>query len=89
MYEVELTSRARREFDKLPLSDKEHIEAVLERLSANPRQVGTRKLFGVIYRARAGDWRVIFAIIDRNHRIVVLRIARRSENTYDGVRDLF
>ncbi len=89
MYEVELTLRARREFDKLSLSDKEHIEVVLERLSANPRPSGIRKIHGNIYRSRIGDWRVIYAVFDKDNLVLVGRIVRRSEDTYDRIKDLF
>ncbi len=89
MYEVELTSRARREFDKLSLADKEHVEAALDRLSTNPRPPGMIKIYGNTYRIRIGDWRVIYAVFDKNNLVLVGRIARRSEDTYDRVKDLF
>ena len=89
MYEVEFTPRARREFEKLALTYRERLAAVIKRLEGNPRPAGVRKLTGVIYRLRAGDWRIIYAILDKQQRVIVVKIARRSEDTYDKVKDLF
>jgi mRNA interferase RelE/StbE len=89
MYEVELTRRAHHEFNKLSLTDQERIEAVLDRLSANPRPRGIRKIHGNIYRIRSGDWRIIYAVFAKDRLVLVGRIARRAEDTYDRVKDIF
>ncbi len=89
MYEVEFTPRARREFEKLAVTYQERLAAAIECLEINPRPTGVRKLTGVIHRLRAGDWRIIYAILDKQQRVVVVKIARRSEDTYDKVKDLF
>lgn len=89
MYEVELTKRAYREFNKLSLSDQDRIEAELDRLEANPRPPGTRKIRGNIYRIRSGDWRVIYAIFDKDRLVMVGKIVRRAEDSYDGVEGRF
>lgn len=89
MYEVEFTPRARRKFEKLTSPYQERIVAAIERLEVNPGPAGVQKLTGVIYRLRAGDWRIIYAILDKQQRVVVVKIARRSEDTYDKVKDLF
>jgi len=88
MYRVALTSRAQREFAKLSLSDQERIEVVLDRLR-NPRPPGIRKISGNIYRIRNGDFRIICAIFDKDKLVLVGKIVRRSEDTYDRVKDLF
>lgn len=89
MYQVKLTSRAQRELDKLPAKDLEQIVAAIRQLPDNPRPLGTKKLRGYIYRIRVGDWRIIYAVFDKDNLIVVGKIARRSEDTYDKVKDLF
>lgn len=88
MYEVELTKRAHREFNKLFLTDQDRIEAALDRLSTNPRPPGIRKIYGNIYRIRIGEWRVIYAVFDKDRLVLVGKIVRRSEDTYDRVKDL-
>ena len=89
MYEVELTRRAHNQFNKLSLPDQERIEAELDRLSTNPRPPGIRKIYENIYRIRTGDWRIIYAVFDKDRLVLVGRIVRRSEDTYDRVKDLF
>ena len=89
MYEVELTRRAYREYNKLQLQEQSRIDIILEHLSTNPRPPGNRKIDGNIYRIRSGDWRVIYAVFDKNNLVLVGRIARRSEDTYDRIEELF
>jgi mRNA interferase RelE/StbE len=89
MYEVVLTRRANREYYKLNEKDQNRIEILLDRLSTNPRPPGNRKISGNIYRMRSGDWRIIYAVFDKNSLVLVGRIARRSEDTYNRTEDLF
>tara|TARA_B100000315_G_scaffold50661_1_gene45184 strand:- start:2043 stop:2387 length:345 start_codon:yes stop_codon:yes gene_type:complete len=88
MYEVKLTSRAQRDVDELSPINWDRVQVVLDRLSINPRPPGIRKILGNICRIRIGDWRVIYAVFDRNNLILVGRIARRSEDTYNKVKGL-
>ena len=89
MYQLKLTSRAQRQLDKLPAEDLGRIVSALQQLLGNPRPSGTKKLRGSIYRIRAGEWRIIYAVFDKDKLIIVGKIARRSEDTYDRVKDLF
>ena len=89
MYEVILTRRAHREYDKLSPSDQDRIDTTLDRLKTNPRPPGIKKIRGSIYRIRNGDWRVIYSVSDKDRLVLVGRIARRSEDTYNGVKNLF
>lgn len=89
MHRIELTHRAKRELDKLPLKDLKQIDAVIRALTKEPRPQGIKKLKGVIYRVRAGDWRIIYAVFDKDKLIIVGKVARRSERTYDKLEELF
>ena len=89
MYEVVLTKRAHHEFNKLSSTDQNRVENTLDRLSANPRPAGVRKIHGNIYRVRIGDWRVVYAVFDKDRLVLVGRIARRSEDTYDRLEESF
>ncbi|MBI4283889.1 MAG: type II toxin-antitoxin system RelE/ParE family toxin [Chloroflexi bacterium] len=89
MYEIVFTSRARREFEKLSMTFQERMAAAIEHLEVNPRPAGVKKLTGLIYRLRVGDWRIIYAVLDKQRRVVIVKVARRSEDTYDKVKDLF
>jgi mRNA interferase RelE/StbE len=89
MYEVILTKRAHREYDKLSPADQNRIDVTLDRLKTNPRPPGIKKIRGNIYRIRNGDWRVIYAVFDKDRLVLVGKIVRRSEDIYNGVKDLF
>jgi mRNA interferase RelE/StbE len=89
MYQLKLSSRSQRELEKLSARDLERIAEALRKLEDNPRPAGTRKLRGQIYRIRVGDWRIIYAILDREKIVLIGKIARRSKDTYNGVDDLF
>ena len=53
----------------------------LETIEDNPRPVGIEKLAGQdnLYRVRVGDWRIVYAIQDRNLVILVVKVAHRKE----------
>jgi mRNA interferase RelE/StbE len=89
MYEVILTRRAHREYDRLSPLDQDRIDTSLDRLETNPRPPGIKQIRGNIYRIRNGDWRVIYSVSDKDRLVMVGRIVRRSEDTYNGVKDLF
>ena len=89
MYQVKLTPRAQRQLDKLPVEDLGRIIGALQQLGDNPRPFGAKKLRGSIYRIRVGDWRIIYAVLDKDNIILAGKIARRSKDTYDKVKDLF
>ena len=84
-----MTKRAYREFNKLSPEDQDRIEAALDRLSDNPRPAGVKKIRGNIYRIRSGDWRIIYAVFDKDKLVLVGKIARRAEDSYDGVEGRF
>ncbi|MBN1176954.1 MAG: type II toxin-antitoxin system RelE/ParE family toxin [Dehalococcoidales bacterium] len=88
MYKVILTRRAYREYDKLSPVDQNRIDATLDRLKINPRSPGIKKIRGNIYRIRVGDWRIIYAVFDKDRLVLVGKIVRRSEDTYNRVKDL-
>ncbi len=89
MYQLELTSRVQGQLDKLAAEDLGRIVAALRRLGGNPRSSGAKKLRGSIYRIRVGDWRIIYAVFDKDNLIIVGKIARRAEDTYDRMKELF
>jgi mRNA interferase RelE/StbE len=89
MYRLELTSRARRELDKLGSTEFDRISGAIQRLRDDPRPAGVRKLRGPIYRLRSGERRIIYAVFDKDQLVIVGKVARRVEATYDKVDELF
>lgn len=80
-YELILHPRAQRELRRVPHELFARIDAAIWSLREQPRPLGVKKLEGDLHRIRIGDWRVIFAVLDRERRVVILRVARRAEKT--------
>ncbi|MBI2850318.1 MAG: type II toxin-antitoxin system RelE/ParE family toxin [Chloroflexi bacterium] len=89
MYEITFTSRATREFGKLSSENKERLSDAIDHLAENPRPTGVKKLGGVRHRIRVGSWRIVYAISDKEKRVLVGKITRRSEDTYKDLDELF
>jgi mRNA interferase RelE/StbE len=75
--------------DRVPYVDHSRIVEALLALQDDPRPRGCRKLFRDIYRIRIGDYRVIYRIDDEHREVVVGKVARRREDTYREIEDLF
>ena len=81
-YAVRLHPPAQRELDRLPDADFRRIDAAILNMCSNPKPFGVQKLKDRLYRIRVGHWRVIYAVFDDSREVVVLRVARRDEQTY-------
>lgn len=81
-YEVVLQSSAQRELDELPTDRFQAIDLATRSLSSNPRPFGAKKLQDNLHRIRVGPWRVVYAVLDKDRRVVILRVERRHERTY-------
>ena len=81
-YEIVLHPRAQRELDKLPTDVFPRIDRAIAELGHSPRPFRVKKLDDDLHRIRIGNWRVIYAILDRDKRVVILHVARRNERTY-------
>ncbi len=80
-YTVRLSPRVQKTLDRLPGDLRSRLMRKLEALEENPRPVGVEKLAGVedLYRVRVGDWRVVYAIRDRELIVIVVRIGNRRD----------
>lgn len=78
---VRFSSRAAREFRKLPHEVQARLRPHIDVLAENPRPVGYKKLVDEpnAYRIRVGDYRVIYEIHDTVLLVVVVRVAHRRE----------
>lgn len=89
MYRRELTRRAQRELGKLSGDDLERVVAAIRGLRENPRPHGAKKIRGPIYRLRLGDWRIVYAVFDKDQLVIVGKVARRTKRTYERTDELF
>jgi mRNA interferase RelE/StbE len=85
-YTVKLRPSAQKDLDGIPAQDYQIIAKAISGLEQNPRPVKTKKLAdSSLWRIRAGNYRVVYTIEDSNKVIIIVRIARRKEDTYKGL----
>jgi mRNA interferase RelE/StbE len=88
VYRLEVSPAADRDFEKLKQRiqryDFERLRAAIRDLTHEPRPCGVRKIKGAerAYRIRAGNYRVVYEIYDKQNLVVILQVARRTETTY-------
>lgn len=83
--EILLSTRAQKEFKKLPIRAKERMRKALKALTSHSRSLDIKKLKGIdgrrdLYRLRVGDYRITF--YPESDLIKVIRIDHRSKG-YD------
>ena len=82
-YRIDLAPAAQRQLRRLPPGDAARLRGPILALALEPRPPGCTRLAGSDWwRIRVGDLRAIYLVDDANHRVVVLRVARRNESTY-------
>lgn len=79
-YRIELRPAADRQYQRLPADAETAVRKALLRLAENPRHRGVAAVqhWPGIFRARAGDYRILFKIDDRRRVVSVGRIALRG-----------
>ena len=80
-YEVRITRKAQKEFDKLGHQAQDRIWPAILDLAQDPRPHGHKKLSGeeALYRIRIGDYRVVYEISDEEVTVLVVRVRHRRE----------
>ena len=82
-YQVRLRRTAQRQLDKLTGQEYQVIAEAISALEGEPRPKRVKKLSGSgLWRVRVGSFRVVYAINDEEHVVIVVRVARRGEDTY-------
>ncbi len=87
-YRVSLTSRAKRELDRVPPDVFRKLDAAMWALRDQPRPMGCTKLKGPIHRVRVERWRVIYAVFDKDQLVLILKVALRTEQTHKDLPEL-
>jgi len=80
-YAVEISRTAEKQLKRVPAAMQRRIAAVLLSFEIEPRPLGCKKLSGFesTYRARVGDYRIIYEIHDTIVRVNVLKIGNRKD----------
>lgn len=81
-YDIVFTKSALKELLKLSRTDINHIVSKIDQLSNEPRPKNAKKLVGskrVLWRIRAGDFRVIYSVEDIIRIIEIVSIGNRKD----------
>jgi mRNA interferase RelE/StbE len=80
-YSLDIRPRARRSLRQLDPPVRKAIAETIDDLATDPRPPGVRGLTGhrPYLRVRSGDYRVIYAVNDRDHVVTVAEVGHRRE----------
>ena len=79
-YKVAFRASAAKELRKLPLVARKQVASAIDSLVNDPRPHGVKKMAGVeAWRIRAGDYRVIYSIVDVQLVVEIIKIGNRRE----------
>lgn len=84
-YRIDVPPAVEKSLDALDEKAFARIDKIAAALSLDPRPPGCKKLGGSVYRVRMGDWRLIYAVFDRQRWVQLIRLARRSGRTYKHI----
>lgn len=72
---------AEKDFRRLPKEIQRKIILIISELKNNSRPLNVKKLLGSenYYRIRAGDYRIVYEINDKNKTVNIFRIRHRKE----------
>ncbi len=80
MYRIELRRHAQRALDKLPKSDFQAVIEAIKGLAEIPRPRGIEKVkTSGLWRIRQGDYRIVYAIDDKESLVTIVRVGHRRE----------
>ena len=82
-YQIRLRRAAQKQLDKLTGQDYEGVAKAISTLKQEPRPPRVKKLAeSGLWRIRVRRYRVVYAIDDKESLVVVVRVAKRTEDTY-------
>jgi mRNA interferase RelE/StbE len=84
-YELQLERRALRSLDRLPVEAYQRVSRAIDALALDPRPRGMLRVHGhePLMRIRVGDYRIIYAVFDRERLVKIVHIVRRDDQTYE------
>lgn len=79
-YRLSIIPSAQKELENLPNTELKRIVPKIEKLSENPRPYGCQKLTNRDgWRVRAGDYRVVYDILDNQQEVVIVHVGHRKD----------
>ncbi len=87
-YQVKLRRAVQKQLEKLAEHDYELVAQVVSALEQEPRPPRVKKLAeSGLWRLRTGSYRIVYAIDDKERLVIVVRVARRTEDTYKRLKN--
>ena len=87
-YSLKLHKDVEKQLQRMSSNDRERLVRTMRSLREEPRPAGCVHLEENLYRARVGDYRIVYSIFDTELVVFVCKVARRSEATYRELRAL-
>lgn len=88
VYSLKIHRDVEKQLQRIPKKQRERLVTTMRSLRIDPRPAGCVKLDEVLYRVRQGQYRVIYAVFDKEVIIVICKVARRAEDTYKNLQSL-
>ncbi len=82
-YKLSVPPKVVKALNLIPDHDYGKIRDAILALASAPRPHGAKKLENAMYRIRIGRYRVIYSVDDKAREIIILKVAKRDERTYD------
>ena len=87
-YMVLLHRDVEKQLRRIPKKYQESLVNTMRSFREEPKPRGCEHLQDELYRKRVGNYRVIYAVFDKEVVVVVCKVSRRSEKTYRNLEKL-
>lgn len=87
-YRIRLSRKVNNEIERLPGNIRQRIKKAIAELAHDPRPPSTLSLRNELagyYRIRLEQYRIIYTIEDEMLTVIVIRVAKRTPKTYEGL----
>ena len=89
-YKIIIYNPAQKELLSFPLEIQRKIAAIIDGLEINPRPHGSKKLRdSELWRIRVSNYRIVYNIDDKSEQILIVKIARRNEESTNESQNAF
>ena len=87
-YTLKIHRSVEKQLVRIPKKQRGRLVETMRSLCEDPRPSGCVKLDDILYRVRLGQYRIIYAVFDKDVVVVICKVAKRSEDTYKNLQSL-
>ncbi len=88
MYRILLHPNIEKQLARIPKTYAKRIADDIRSLQEDPRPENSKHLMQDLYRIREGEYRIVYAVFDKERTVFVGKVARRSEKMYRDLSEL-